>query len=70
MRHAGSDVDSLRSSFGAAASLTMEESRHGPIFRCFRSTSQSAVGAPPMRPTGDPVVGEPGDGRTQRSPPW
>jgi hypothetical protein len=41
MRHAGGDADSVRSTVGAAARLTMEESPHGPIFRRYRSTPQS-----------------------------
>jgi len=49
MRHAGSTTESLRAAVGVAATLTVEESAHGPVFRRHRTTPPSAVGGASVR---------------------
>jgi hypothetical protein len=49
LRHAGSTNDALRSTIGAAAKLTVEETSHGPAFRSFRTAPAGAVDRPPVR---------------------
>jgi hypothetical protein len=52
LRHAGSTTDALRSTVGAAAKLTVEETSHGPAFRSFRTAPASAVDRPPIEQPG------------------
>lgn len=60
MRHAGSMVDALISTIGAAAKLTVEEGERAPTFRPWKA-GPHAVGTPPMRPTDRPAPGQPGE---------
>lgn len=55
MRHEGAAYDALRSTIGAAAKLTVEESEKvGPRFARWKAVCRSDVGAP-MRFSGSPV---------------
>jgi hypothetical protein len=45
----GDGTASLSARLSVAARYTVEESAHGPIFRPFRSSQESAVAAPPIR---------------------
>jgi hypothetical protein len=49
-RRGASGPDTLRSTIGAAARLTVEESRYGcPSFRHYRKHPRGAVASPPIR---------------------
>jgi hypothetical protein len=55
MRHAGSETECLRSTIGAAAALTVEDTKYGPEFRPWKPLSTLAVSrriaSPPMPAT-------------------
>jgi hypothetical protein len=68
MRHAGSDVDALRSTVGAAAKLTLEEGERLPTLRPWKPSPHAAV-TPPMRPIDREASKQPGAlERTGESP--
>ena len=52
MHHAGSETESLRSTIGAAAALTVEDTKYGPRFRPWKPLPTRAVSrriaSPPM----------------------
>ena len=51
MRHHGGLIDSLHSTIGTAAKLTVEENRHGsPAFRLYRKAPPSIGEGPPVAP--------------------
>jgi len=58
MRHAGSDLDSLRATIGAAARLTIKERNGAPRFERWMPFSLSPV-EPGMRESGWPVLDQP-----------
>jgi hypothetical protein len=43
MRHAGSETECLRATIGAAAALTVEDTKFGPEFRHWKPLSTQAV---------------------------
>lgn len=45
MRHAGSTIIAMRTTVGAAARLTVEESESGPRFRAYRGSECRSEGA-------------------------
>jgi hypothetical protein len=49
MRNADSNTECLRATIAVAATTTVEESAHGPVFRRHRTGSSGAVEAPSMR---------------------
>ena len=55
MRHAGSETECLRSTIGAAATLTVEDTTYGPQLRPWKSLPTRAVSrriaSPPMAAT-------------------
>jgi hypothetical protein len=55
MRHAGSETECLRSTIGAAAALTVEDTKYGPRLRPWKPLSTLAVSrriaSPPMPAT-------------------
>jgi hypothetical protein len=56
MRHEGSSTESLRTTIGDAARLSVTDSRHGtPVLRPFRKAQPGVVAAPPTRQTGEAV---------------
>ena len=66
MRHAGSDIDALRSTVGAAAKLTVEEGdRTAPSFRSWKAFPCAAV-APPIVPVKKDISGPRVPSRTPR----
>jgi hypothetical protein len=66
MRHAGSDIDALRSTAGAAAKLTVEEGdRTAPSIRSWKAFPCTAV-APPIEPDKEDVSRPAAPSRTPR----
>jgi hypothetical protein len=63
LRHAGSLTDSLRSTVGSAAELSVREDRCGPRFSAWKAMPLRAVEAPIARPArAAPPHPNPGDG--------